>query len=90
MSEEARLGAAPCSACLGGSDVCQNIDGQCAASWCDCDYQRRKTQETKAQARAEMEAAGVDVAAFDARVRAIVESGFHNALPNAKLRDANT
>lgn len=21
---------------------CENIDGQCAASWCDCDYQRRK------------------------------------------------
>ena len=37
---------------------------------------------TKAEARAEMEAAGVDVKAFDARVRAIVESGFQNALPN--------
>lgn len=21
---------------------CENIDGQCGASWCDCDYQRRK------------------------------------------------
>jgi len=22
--------------------ACENIDGQCADSWCDCDYQRRK------------------------------------------------
>jgi len=21
---------------------CENIDGQCASSWCDCDYQSRK------------------------------------------------
>jgi hypothetical protein len=21
---------------------CENIDGQCGSSWCDCDYQRRK------------------------------------------------
>jgi hypothetical protein len=21
---------------------CENIDGKCGASWCDCDYQRRK------------------------------------------------
>jgi len=24
------------------SQPCENIDGQCGASWCDCDYQRRK------------------------------------------------
>jgi len=23
---------------------CENIDGKCGASWCDCDYQRRKKQ----------------------------------------------
>ena len=22
--------------------TCENIDGQCSSSWCDCDYQRRK------------------------------------------------
>ena len=21
---------------------CENIDGQCGSSWCDCDYQKRK------------------------------------------------
>ncbi|HEU4340026.1 MAG TPA: hypothetical protein VFU31_00500 [Candidatus Binatia bacterium] len=25
---------------------CENIDGQCAASWCDCDYQRRKRKSS--------------------------------------------
>lgn len=29
---------------------CENIDGQCAASWCDCDYQRRKPAENSAPA----------------------------------------
>lgn len=24
--------------------ACENIDGQCADSWCDCDYQRRKRE----------------------------------------------
>lgn len=25
---------------------CENLDGQCAASWCDCDYQRRKRESS--------------------------------------------
>ena len=25
---------------------CENIDGQCADSWCDCDYQRRKRKSS--------------------------------------------
>jgi len=28
---------------------CENIDGQCAESWCDCDYQRRKRQLSSIQ-----------------------------------------
>ena len=24
--------------------ACENIDGHCGASWCDCEYQRKKQQ----------------------------------------------
>ena len=30
---------------------CENIDGQCASSWCDCDYQRRKRDKKVSKAK---------------------------------------
>ena len=29
---------------------CENIDGQCGDSWCDCDYQRKKLRSFAAPA----------------------------------------
>lgn len=27
--------------------ACENIDGHCGASWCDCEYQRKKQQSLR-------------------------------------------
>lgn len=41
--------------------VCENIDGQCSTSWCDCDYQRRKRNSSLGESAGSAVSEAVDM-----------------------------